>query len=107
MAGAHESLVNHRFFRHEGAMMTTLRSTPPAEKRLFGRRKGTAILESSLCFLLFMTIFIAIMEFGWGVFNYNFVSYGAREGARYASTRGSRAPSAAIATPDSVQTYVR
>ena len=59
------------------------------KKRLFGPRGGNAIIETSLCFLLFMTIFLAIMEFGWAVFNYNFISYAAREGSRYAATRGS------------------
>jgi Flp pilus assembly protein TadG len=69
------------------------------------RRAGNAILESALCFLLVMTIFIAIIEFGMGIFTYNFVSYAAREGSRYASTRGSL--SASPATADSVQTMIR
>ena len=59
-------------------------------RRLFGPRDGNAIIETSLCFMIFMTIFLAIMEFGWGIFNYNFLSYAAREGTRYASTRGSQ-----------------
>jgi Flp pilus assembly protein TadG len=88
-------------------MMTTIRARRPAQKRLFGPRDGNTLIETSLCFMLFMTIFFAIMQFGWGVFNYNFVSYAAREGSRYASTRGARAPTSAIATPDTIQTFVR
>jgi Flp pilus assembly protein TadG len=54
--------------------------------------------------VLLMTIFIAIMEFGMGIFTYNFVSYAAREGARYASSRGSQ--SASPATADSIKTMI-
>ncbi len=85
-------------------MMTKLR----VPRRPFGSRAGQAMLETSLCFLLFITIFIAIMEFGMGIFTYNFVSYAAREGSRYASTRGSQCASpCTTATNDTVQTMVR
>jgi Flp pilus assembly protein TadG len=58
--------------------------------------------------MLFMTFFLAIMEFGWAVFNYNFVSYAAREGARYASTRGSQCQSPCTqATTNIVQAFIR
>ena len=85
-------------------MMTKLR----VPRRPFGSRAGQAMLETSLCFVLFITIFIAIMEFGMGIFTYNFVSYAAREGSRYASTRGSQCASpCTMATNDTVQTMVR
>ena len=85
-------------------MMTKLR----VPRRPFGSRAGQAMLETSLCFLLFITIFIAIMEFGMGVFTYNFVSYAAREGTRYASTRGSQCTSPCTpATATTVQTMIR
>jgi Flp pilus assembly protein TadG len=45
------------------------------------------------------------MEFSMGVFTYNFVSYAAREGARYAASRGSL--SSSPATSDSIQTLIR
>ena len=78
------------------------------KKRAFGSRAGNAMIETSLCFVLFMTIFIGIMEFGWAVFNYNFVSYAAREGARYASTRGSQCQSPCTqATSDMVRDMIR
>ena len=84
--------------------MTQLR----VHRRPFGSRSGQAMIETSLCFLLFITIFIAIMEFGMGIFTYNFVSYAAREGSRYASTRGSQCASpCTTATNDTVQTMIR
>ena len=77
-------------------------------RRPFGSRAGNAMIETAFCFLLFMTIFIAIMEFGMGVFTYNFVSYAAREGTRYASTRGSQCTSPCTpATATTVQTMIR
>ena len=77
-------------------------------RRRFGSRAGQAMIESALCLLLFMTIFLAIMEFGMGIFAYNFVSYAAREGSRYASTRGSQCTSPCTpATSDTVQTMIR
>ena len=69
------------------------------------RRAGNAILECGLCMLIFLTIFIAIIEFGMGIYTYNFTSYAAREGARYASTRGSL--SASPATSTTVETMIR
>ena len=83
----------------------TPRFSCPISRRRLRRSGGNAIVESALCFLMFMTIFIAIMEFGMGVFTYNFVSYAAREGTRYASTRGSL--SGAPATADTIQTMIR
>ena len=77
-------------------------------RRPFGSRAGQAMLETGLCFLFFMTVFIAIMEFGMGIFTYNFVSYAAREGSRYASTRGSQCVSpCTTATADTIQTMIR
>src|SRR6476469_10699504 len=74
-------------------------------RRRARKSAGNTILESGLCFMLCMTIFIAIMEFGMGIFTYNFVSYAAREGSRYAATRGSL--SGAPATSTSIQTMIR
>jgi Flp pilus assembly protein TadG len=85
--------------------MMSFHTKSPARKRPFGPRDGNAMIETSLCFLLFMTIFIGIMEFGWGIFNYNFVAYAAREGTRFAATRGSLSP--APATTTAVETFVR
>ena len=84
--------------------MSSLAHSPVSRRRL-RRSGGNAIVESALCFLLFLTIFIAIMEFGMGIFTYNFVSYAAREGSRYAATRGSL--SGAPATSETIQTMIR
>ena len=85
-------------------MMTKFR----VPRRPLGSRAGQAMIETALCFLLFITIFIAIMEFGMGIFTYNFVSYAAREGSRYASTRGSQCASpCTTATNDTVQAMIR
>ena len=73
--------------------------------RRFGSRAGNTVVETALSLLLFLTIFLAIIEFGLGLFAYNFVSYAAREGALYAAVRGSL--SKTPATADDVQTIVR
>jgi Flp pilus assembly protein TadG len=56
-------------------------------RRRSGER-GDVAVEAALTFLLFFTIVIAILEFGWAVYAFNFVSYAAKEGARYAMVRG-------------------
>ena len=83
-------------------------SKVPVSRRRLRRSAGNAIVEFGLCFVVCMTIFIAIMEFGMGIFTYNFVSYASREGARYAATHGgqSKTPVQATAT-DNVQTMIR
>jgi len=78
---------------------------PAISRRRLRHSGGNAIVESGLSFLVCMLIFIAIMEFGMAIFTYNFVSYAAREGARWAATRGSLAITPATAA--SVQTMVR
>jgi Flp pilus assembly protein TadG len=82
-----------------------MRRNTQQRNRLFGSRKGNAIVESGLCFLVLMFIFIAIIEFGMGVYTYNFVSYAAREGTRYASSRGAQSPTKATST--TIETFVR
>ena len=74
-------------------------------KRRLGGRRGNTIVESTLCFLAMMFIFIGIIEFGMGVYTYNFVSYAAREGSRFAASRG--AQSTTKATTSSVETWIR
>ena len=86
-------------------MIMSLDPESPPPRRRLRQRAGNTILESGLCILLFLTIFIAIMEFGMGIYTYNFVSYAAREGSRYASTRGSL--SASPTTADAIQTMIR
>jgi Flp pilus assembly protein TadG len=82
-----------------------MRRNDQENERRLGSRKGNAMVESGLCFAALMFIFIAIIEFGMGVYTYNFVSYAAREGSRYAASRG--AQSTTKATYSSVETWVR
>jgi len=56
-----------------------------------GRRKrqgGSAIIESTLCFLGFIFLTVGLMEFSMAVYAYNFVTWAASDAARYASLHG-------------------
>jgi Flp pilus assembly protein TadG len=66
--------------------------------------RGNAILESALVFNLFIVIVLAVIEFGFAVYAFNFVSYAAREGTRYASVRGANSGHPAQASD--VSSYV-
>lgn len=68
-------------------------------------QRGSAIVEGALCLTVFLMLIFGIMDFGRAVFGYNFVSAGAREGSRYAMTRG--ASSGRIATASAVTAYVK
>jgi Flp pilus assembly protein TadG len=52
------------------------------------RQRGSSLVEGALCFTVFLMILFGMIDFGRGVFAYNFISYAAREGARYAIVRG-------------------
>jgi Flp pilus assembly protein TadG len=60
--------------------------------------RGSSLVESALVINLFLLLVFGIMDFGRAVYAYNFVSYAARVGARYASVRGSSSGHAAQAT---------
>jgi Flp pilus assembly protein TadG len=66
--------------------------------------KGATLVESALVFTLFVFVVFGIMDFGRLVFAFNFVAYGAREGTRYASVRGSASGRAVLASD--VKSYV-
>ena len=63
------------------------------------------MVELCLCFMGFVMLTVGVMEFSMAIYAYNFCSYAARDGARWASVHGSQ--SASPATPDSVRSYVR
>lgn len=63
------------------------------------------MVESALCFLAFMFLVFGLMEVGMTVYAYNFCTYGADTGARWASVHGTNSTS--VATNDAVQTVVR
>jgi Flp pilus assembly protein TadG len=60
-------------------------------------QRGATFVEAAISLLAFLMIVMGIMEFGRLVWIYDTVSYIAREGTRYASVRGSGAPTPATA----------
>jgi Flp pilus assembly protein TadG len=80
-------------------MNSTLRIQRPR------RRRGSAIVESTICFLGFVFLSLGLMEFAMAVYAYNFCSYAARDAARYASVHS--ADSETPATADTVRDFVR
>ena len=55
------------------------------------REKGSTLLESAVLLLTFLVMVLGIMDWGRMMLANNFISYGAREGARYAATHGNSA----------------
>jgi Flp pilus assembly protein TadG len=76
-------------------------SVSPAWRR--GQR-GSSLVEGALCFTVFLMLVFGVIDFGRFVFAYNFVSFGAREGARYAIAHGSSSKSPA--TSDTISAAV-
>lgn len=69
------------------------------------RERGSVMIETALSLLVFLMILFGIMDYGRALFAYNFVSFAAGQGARYAMVRGSSSSTPATAT--TVQDYVR
>ena len=69
------------------------------------RQRGSTLVESALCLMAFMLVLFGIMEFSFAVYAYNFVADAARDGARWASVRGSA--SSAPATATTVSDFVK
>jgi Flp pilus assembly protein TadG len=74
-------------------------------KRRSQPQKGSAMVELALCLMGFLLLTIGSMEFGWGIYAYNFCAYAAQDGARWASVRGSGSTSPASVTD--IQAYVQ
>ena len=64
----------------------------PERKR---RQRGSGLVESSLCLLLFFTLVYSVMEFGRIVYSYNILAGATREATRYAIVHGGRSGSVA------------
>jgi Flp pilus assembly protein TadG len=85
---------------------STVNRTPSRSTRSWfsGGRRGTAMAEFALvatpCFILFF----AIMNFAMALYSYDFVCYGAQQGARYAMVHGTTATQTVSATD--VKNYV-
>lgn len=76
------------------------------------KQRGSALLEGALSFSAFLMLTFGVMEFSMAVFAYNWVSYAAREGARWASVRGNTyvpvgATVGTPATQDQISAYVK
>ena len=70
----------------------------PAGRGRRGLQRGAFIVEAALIVLPFLLMIFGIIEFGVVIRAYNFVSYAAREGTRYASVRGAESGVPASAT---------
>ena len=64
-----------------------LRPKTPADQR-----RGAAMIEFAFISLLFLAVFIGIVEFGRGVWAYTTVAHAARQAVRFAMVRGTVAP---------------
>jgi len=85
------------------------RSRRPSGLRTFLRRsrrddRGATIVEFALVSFVYFLIIFGTMEFGRMIFDYNVVSTAARDGARWASVRGTT--SGHIASATDVKNYV-
>jgi Flp pilus assembly protein TadG len=74
-------------------------------RKLFNAR-GQTYAEFALIVPCFLLLLFGIMWLGLAVYAYNYVSYGAREGSRYAAVHGtdSKQP---VTTADAVTTFVQ
>jgi Flp pilus assembly protein TadG len=60
-------------------------------KRRAGNERGSAIMETAMSTVIFLTFLFGIFETGFALYTYFFISEAAREGTRYAIVRGSTA----------------
>jgi Flp pilus assembly protein TadG len=77
------------------------------ETRLTTRRdnqRGSTLVEATLVTIPFFTLILGIIACGYLVFTYDSLAFGAQQGARWASVRGST--SGTPATVASVQAFV-
>jgi len=68
------------------------------------REAGNAMLEGALVMTIFLMIMFGIIDFSRAVFAYNSVEFASREGARWASVRGTQ--SGQEATAEQVRAFV-
>jgi hypothetical protein len=69
------------------------------------RQRGSAIVESTLCFLGFIFLTVGLMEFSMAVYAFNFVTWVASDAARYASLHGNHSSNPASVAD--IKAYVR
>jgi Flp pilus assembly protein TadG len=75
--------------------------------------RGSAILETAMSAVILLTFLFGIIETGFALYSYHFISEAAREGTRYAIVRGSSCvnptdfSSACPASTSDIQNYVK
>jgi Flp pilus assembly protein TadG len=85
------------------------------ERRSARSDEGSAIMETAMSFLMLISFMLLVMETGFLLYSYHFISEAAREGTRYAIVRGSTAGSACAsysslackASSADIQNYVK
>lgn len=80
-------------------------TTPAPRSRSFSRQNGSTLVEFALASMMLFTTIFAAVEFGWAVWQHNFLSNLAQEGARYAAVHG--AQSGLAVDQAAVATYVQ
>jgi len=97
---------------HGGAVRRTdmTRIAVPLPRRLSDRtRKGSGLVEFALTVTLLLAFLFGIIDFGRAVYAYEFVTYAARTGARWACVRGSfctNGSKSCTASATQIQTFV-
>jgi Flp pilus assembly protein TadG len=87
--------------------MALRRSTTSREARR--GECGSAAVEFALSAMLLLALMLGIINFGWAIFSYNFISNAAREGTRYAMVHGATCASdgsSCAASSSDIQNYV-
>jgi Flp pilus assembly protein TadG len=75
--------------------------------------EGSAIMETAMSSIILLTFMFGVMETGFALYSYHFISEAAREGSRYAIVRGSSCvnptdfTSACPASTADIQNYVK
>src|SRR3989442_15692647 len=68
------------------------------------RQRGSALVESGLTMIVFMTVIFGLIEFGRVVWAYNLMSHAVRGGRRYAMVHGKN--SSHPATADGIKSVI-
>ncbi len=77
--------------------------------------RGSSILETALSMVIFLTFVFGVIEVGFALYSYHFISEAAREGTSYAIVRGSSlgmnctapGPPTCVAQSSDIQAYVK
>jgi Flp pilus assembly protein TadG len=83
------------------------RAHPPRRRSGVLAEHGSTLVETALSLVLLFTVVFGIMEIGWALYTYLFVSQAAREGTRYAIVRGSTCAAPGSLCTDASQADIR